>query len=245
MTGPSGDPGLHAHRCLGHPDHDLSILIVDDHRLLADVLALRLEADDRVGRVDAVTTLAAARAMAHTVRPDIVLLDLDLDGICGLDLLPDLEEAGARPRVIVLSGSKQTSDIVAALRAGVEGWITKDGDLEEVLLAATQVLDGHLHLPLDRMKPVVHALLEESRAVARSRGFLDDLTDRQVDVLRCLVTGMSRHETATQLFLSTNTVRTHVQNMLHQLGLHSTPELVAAARRAGLTAVPDAQGHAS
>ena len=245
MTGPSGDPRLHEHPCREHPDHDLSILIVDDHRILADVLALRLEADDRVGRVDAVTTLAAARAMAHTVRPDIVLLDLDLDGVCGLDLLPDLEEAGARPRVIVLSGSKQTSDIVAALRAGVEGWITKDGDLEEVLLAATQVLDGHLHLPLDRMKPVVNALLEESRAVARSRGFLDDLTDRQVDVLRCLVAGMSRQETASHLFLSTNTVRTHVQNMLHQLGLHSTPELVAAARRAGLTEVPDPQGHAS
>ena len=137
----------------------------------------------------------------------------------------------------MLSGSKRTSDIVAALRAGVEGWITKDGDLEEVLLAATQVLDGHLHLPLDRMKPVVHALLEESETVVRSRGFLDDLTERQVDVLRCLVAGMSRHETATHLFLSANTVRTHVQNMLHQLGLHSTPELVAAARQAGLTAV--------
>ena len=126
MTGPSGDPRLYEHHCHEHPDHDLSILIVDDHRILADVLALRLEADDRVGRVDEVTTLAAARAMAHTVRHDIVLLDLDLDGICGLDLLPDLEEAGARPRVIVLSGSKQTSDILAALRAGVEGWSDED-----------------------------------------------------------------------------------------------------------------------
>ena len=219
MTGPSGDPGLHAHRCLGHPDHDLSILIVDDHRLLADVLALRLEADDRVGRVDAVTTLAAARAMAHTVRPDIVLLDLDLDGICGLDLLPDLEEAGARPRVIVLSGSKQTSDIVAALRAGVEGWITKDGDLEEVLLAATQVLDGHLHLPLDRMKPVVHALLEESRAVARSRGFLDDLTDRQVDVLRYLRDGLTNKEISANLGIAEKTVKVHIAAIFKTLNV--------------------------
>ena len=129
----------------------------------------------------------------------------------------------------MLSGSKRTSDIVAALRAGVEGWITKDGDLDEVLLAATQVLEGHLHLPLDMMKPVVHALLEESETVVRSRGFLDGLTQRQVDVLRCLVAGMSRNETAAHLFLSANTVRTHVQNMLHQLGLHSTP----AARRGG------------
>ena len=244
MNAPPGDPRRHEPCCDEHPGHDLSILIVDDHRLLADVLALRLEAEDRVGRVDAVTTLAAARAMVHAVRPDIVLLDLDLDGTCGLDLLPDLEEAGERPRVIVLSGSKETSDIVAALRAGVEGWITKDGDLEEVLTAAAQVLDGHLHLPLDSMRPVVDALLEESRAVVRSHGFLDDLTDRQVDVLRCLVTGMSRHETASRLFLSTNTVRTHVQNMLHQLGLHSTPELVAAARRAGITAYQGPPGSA-
>ena len=245
MNGPSGDPRRHEPCCDEHPAHDLSILIVDDHRILADVLALRLVADDRVRRVDAVSTLAAAKAMAHTVRPDIVLLDLDLDGTCGLDLLPDLEEAGTRPRVIVLSGSKRTCDIVAALRAGVDGWITKDGDLDEVLLAATEVLEGHLHLPLDSMKSVVQALLEESVTVVRSRGFLDDLTQRQTDVLRCLVAGMSRHETAAHLFLSANTVRTHVQNMLHQLGLHSTPQLVAAARQAGLSSASGPQGRAS
>jgi len=244
MTGPTGALPVHHHRHHEHRDHGLSILIVDDHRLLADVLALRLGADDRVRRVDAVSTLAAAKAMAHTVQPDIVLLDLDLDGTCGLDLLADLEEAGTRPRVIVLSGSKRTCDIVAALRAGVEGWITKDGDLDEVLLAATEVLEGHLHLPLESMKRVVHALLEESQTVVRSRGFLDDLTERQIDVLRCLVAGMSRHETAAHLFLSANTVRTHVQNMLHQLGLHSTPQLVAAARQAGLTTAPGPRGHA-
>ena len=102
MTGPTGDSQEHHRRHHEHPHHDLSILIVDDHRILADVLALRLGADDRVRRVDAVSTLAAAKAMAHTVQPDIVLLDLDLDGTCGLDLLPDLEEAGTRPRVIVL-----------------------------------------------------------------------------------------------------------------------------------------------
>jgi len=127
----------------------------------------------------------------------------------------------------------------------VEGWITKDGDLDELLLAATQVLEGHLHLPLDRMKPVVRALLEESETVVRSRGFLDGLTDRQVDVLRCLLAGMSRNETAAHLFLSANTVRTHVQNMLHQLGLHSTPQLVAAARQAGLAPASATQGNAS
>lgn len=245
MTGPTGDWQKHHHRHHEHPDHDLTILIVDDHRILADVLALRLGADDRVRRVDAVSTLAAAKAMAHTVQPDIVLLDLDLDGTCGLDLLPDLEEAGTRPRVIVLSGSKRTSDIVAALRAGVEGWITKDGDLDEVLLAATEVLEGHLHLPLDIMKPLVHALLAESENVVRSRGFLDELTERQIDVLRCLLAGMSRNETAAHLFLSANTVRTHVQNMLHQLGLHSTPQLVAAARQAGLAPASATQGNAS
>jgi DNA-binding NarL/FixJ family response regulator len=238
MTGPTGASQEHHQRHQEHAGHDLSILIVDDHRILADVLALRLGADDRVRRVEAVSTLAAAKAMAHTVQPDIVLLDLDLDGTCGLDLLPDLEEAGTRPRVIVLSGSKRTGDIVAALRAGVEGWITKDGDLDEVLLAATEVLEGHLHLPLDITKPVVHALLAESETVVRTRGFLDGLTQRQTDVLRCLVAGMSRNETAAHLFLSANTVRTHVQNMLHQLGLHSTPQLVAAARQAGLSSAP-------
>ena len=245
MSGQTGASQEHHHRHHEHPDHDLSILIVDDHRILADVLALRLGTEDRVRRVDAVSTLAAAKAMAHTVRPDIVLLDLDLDGTCGLDLLPDLEEAGTCPRVIVLSGSKRTCDIVAALRAGVDGWITKDGDLDEVLLAATEVLEGHLHLPLDSMKSVVQALLEESVTVVRSRGFLDDLTQRQTDVLRCLVAGMSRHETAAHLFLSANTVRTHVQNMLHQLGLHSTPQLVAAARQAGLSSASGPQGRAS
>jgi DNA-binding NarL/FixJ family response regulator len=218
----------------------VSVLIVDDHRIFADVLTMRLRADPHNDRVEPAYSLPAAAAVANRLRPEVVLLDYDVDGVCGLELLDQLRRLPTPPPVLVLSGSNDPLDMIAALEAGALGWVTKDASFEELLDAALAVVDGRLHLPKSSLKAVVDGLLTQARGQEVRGGLLSQLTERQVEVLRCLVSGMTRPQVAERLFLSTNTVRTHVQNMLHQLELHSTHALVAAALRAGVEGIDTA-----
>jgi DNA-binding NarL/FixJ family response regulator len=118
----------------------------------------------------------------------------------------------------------------------------KDAGFDEVLAATREALQGRFHLPSAALRPVVSQLLREARAPQAPTTFVGDLTERQVEVLRCLVSGMTRADVAGRLYLSVNTVRTHVQNMLDQRGLHSTQALVAEARRAGVVGIDEVDG---
>lgn len=210
------------------------VLLVDDHRLFAETMTWRLRSEPEVAWVDQASSLPVAKALLASARPDVVLVDYDLDGVCGLDLLPDLARLFPRPAAIVLSGSEDVGSIIRGLRAGASGWVGKGGALQSLLGAIRTVLAGGIALPAAAWSPVVRALLDGPAPDAGDL-LLAELTPRRAEVLRCLVAGMSQRETAVLLHVSENTVRTHVQGLLRQLGVHSTPALTALARRAGVT----------
>ncbi len=217
----------------------LSILLVEDHRVFADVLALRLRADSRITRVEVAHTLTEARSVVTRFRPDVVLLDIQLVEESGLDLLDDIDRLPVRPEVLVLSGLSDTLRIVDALEAGVQGWISKESSFEVLVLAASEVHQGHMYLSPPTIRPVVTQLLSEARGEGREPSFVDDLSRRELEVLRCLVSGMTRREIATSLYLSVNTVRTHVQHLLRRADQHSTLSLVALARELGVAGIDE------
>ena len=216
-----------------------SVLLVDDHRIFASVLANQLRSAARIQSVDIATSLDEARANLHRRRPDVVVLDLRLDGETGLDLFADLNQVSDPPRVLMLSATSSPAEIVRALDAGAHGWVTKTARFETLLAAAEQVGRGQIYLEPQTIDPVLRLLLSRRASQEKARNFVDTLTVRQAEVLRCLVGGLSRAESAERLHLSPNTVRTHVQVLMRSADVHTTLALVALARELGVTAIDD------
>lgn len=218
----------------------IAVLLVDDHRVFAEVLAMRLRGERGIGEVEIAFSIGTARAMANRIHPDVVLLDYDLAGESGLDLIGQLEDQGQRPPVVMVSAGHDPRLIVEALERGAEAWVPKDAGFDVLLGAVSEVLRGHLYLPPDALRSVVERLVEQAHGpTTPEHSFVDDLSSRELEVLRCLVSGMTRVEVAQRLFISTNTVRTHVQNVLKAAELHSTLALVAAARERGVIGIDD------
>ncbi len=225
---------------MGAWGRQITALLVDDHRVFAEVLAMRLRGEPGIGMVEIAFSLGSARALANKVRPDVVLLDYDLAGESGLDLINALDGDGGRPPVVMVSAGHDPRLLVEALERGAEAWVPKDAGFDVLLHAIDEVLRGHLYLPPNALRSVVDRLVEQAHGpVAPAHSFVDELSGRELEVLRCLVSGMTRVEVAQRLFISTNTVRTHVQNVLKAAELHSTLALVAAARERGVTGVDE------
>jgi two-component system nitrate/nitrite response regulator NarL len=210
-------------------------LVVDDHRVFAEVVVARLRALPGVERVEMALSLNEARSLLPSFAPQVVLLDEDLGGERGTDLIPAIKARDPAARVVMVSGTDDASRIIAALEAGADGWVGKDARFDALVRACAAVLDGHLHLYPPVVEPVVRQLLQR-RAASWAGSFVDDLSPRELEVLRCLVAGMTRAEVARRLYISPNTVRTHVQHLLGHAQVHSTVALVAAARSAGVQA---------
>lgn len=214
---------------------DVDILVVDDHRVFAEALAMRLALEPEIGRVRVADDLASARVELAQLGDGLVLLDYHMGDACGLDLMADVDQLAVRPTVVVVSGTNDPEAIVAGLRAGVDAWMLKAdgyGALVEVSIAAR---DHVMTLPHRSLSEVVQRLVSGHRDAPAHTTFLDELTPRELDVLRLLVSGLRRDQVANRLYLSPNTVRTHVQHLLRRAGVHSTVALVARARDAGLT----------
>lgn len=213
---------------------EISLLIVDDHRIFAEALSLRMRREAGVGTVTLAYCLDDARALAARVRPDVVVLDYDLDGELGTDLIPCLRDLPHPPQIVMLSATDAADHVVDAIALGASAWVLKEGSADDLLLAASEVLNGHMYLSPTTVRPVIERLLTRVREHDQPT-FLDELSKRQREVLQCLAAGMTRAETAQHMFITTNTVRTHVQHLLRAAGVHSTLALVARARELGVS----------
>lgn len=215
----------------------IKLLLVDDHKIFADVLAVRMQSEQIVESIRIACSLNEARADLRHVRPDLILLDLRLNDEVGLDLFTDLREMTHPPDVLILSGTEGARWTVEAFRAGAQGWVNKTAPFETLMFAVAEVLRGNMYLAPPTLKPVLLYLVAHTAAQVVRPSFVDDLTQRQTEVLRCLVEGMSRAECAARLHLSVHTVRTHVQHLLKAADLHSTLALAARARELGVDGI--------
>jgi DNA-binding NarL/FixJ family response regulator len=216
-----------------------TVLVVDAQRLFAEVLARRLREVPAIGHAQVAWSVDQARLTADDRTPDVVLLDPDLEGESGLDLVRHLAGLPGPPRVVVVSRGSDPSAVVHGLVLGVRGWVSKQSSFGDLLQAIDAVRRGDLHLPPAAWRPVVLQLLNERSTRAAQESFLGELTERQAQILRCLVAGMTRAEIAKSLKVSPHTVRTHLRDMFRIVGVHSTPHLVAVARAAGVTGAPN------
>jgi DNA-binding NarL/FixJ family response regulator len=244
----------------------ISVAVVDGQRTFADALADRLAAEPGMLVVAAVESAAALRRSLVGRHADIVLLDSSLPE--AIELAAELARARAptssgatssgatssgatssgatssgatspAARVIMLGTLPDAAYIVDAFHAGVAGWVQKEESIEHLLDAIRGVIRGETQLPAAVVGPVLRLLLEERDEQHVSRRYpLAALTPREREVLLHLAEGIGRREVAERMHLSAHTVRSHLQNLMGKLGVHTTLEAVALARRAQLREIP-------
>ncbi|WSD97788.1 response regulator transcription factor [Streptomyces sp. NBC_01474] len=237
----------------------IRVLVVDDHRIFAESLAAALAAEPDVDVSAAGSGPAALRCMdraaAEGRRFDVLLVDADLgaalhgprpamavpdaapgqDGLVdGISLVAGVRSGQPTVRTVVLAEKDDPRRAALALQAGASGWVAKDCSLSRLLTVIRGVLRDETHLPPALLTSVLRELTAARKHRTDSERLVESLTPREREVLRCMVAGLGRKAVAERLFLSPHTVRTHMQNVLGKLGVHSTLAAVALARRAGV-----------
>ncbi|MCX0244294.1 LuxR C-terminal-related transcriptional regulator [Streptomyces drozdowiczii] len=247
---------------MGVPVARIRVLVVDDHRIFAESLAAALAAEPDVEVAAAGSGPAALRCLERAAAEgrgyDVLLADAELGAaavpaprpgpgpgpagpVDGIALVGAVRAARPSVRTVVLAEKDDPARAALALKAGACGWVAKDSSLQRLLAVIRGVLRDETHLPAALLTGVLRELLADRKHRTESEKLVESLTPREREVLRCMVAGLGRKAVAERLFLSPHTVRTHMQNVLGKLGVHSTLAAVALARRAGVGPVDLAQ----
>lgn len=209
----------------------VKLLILVQERTFADALSTRLEAEQDIKIVAALHTRSPLTRLFTRSAADVVLIDADLPDQAALHLCEELSRLDDAPHVILLSQSTDPRSIVRAIEAGAVGWVRKDESLDRLIAVIRGVARNETWLPPDETGEVLRLLLRRPDTKPDAPGeLLEALTPREREVLVCLADGAGRCDVAERLHMSPNTVRTHVQNLMGKLGVHSTLEAVALTR---------------
>lgn len=209
----------------------IRVVIADDQALVRTGLRMILSAEPDIDVVaEAHDGSAAIEAVAQH-RPDVVLMDVRMPGVDGIEATRVVTAGHAPPRVLVLTTFDLDEVVYDALRAGASAFLLKDASEERLTAAIRVVADGgSLFAP-----SVTRRLIEEFASRGHERTVdLAGLTDRETEVLRLVARGMSNQEIAAQLFVTENTVKTHVARLLMKLGVRDRVQAVVAAYESGL-----------
>jgi DNA-binding NarL/FixJ family response regulator len=203
----------------------LRVMLVDDHGFVRAAMRQALTAPDIEIAGEAATAEEALR-LAPQVRPDVMLLDIDLPGMSGLRLLRELGPRLPNTRIVMLTVSHEQRDVLEAVRLGAAGYLTKDLDAGALLRSVRAVKDGDLAMPRRMAARVLRDLVETTKAVPidRSEPGLAALSPREEEILRLLADGLTDREIGEALTISTRTVETHVSNILRKLEARNRAE---------------------
>lgn len=214
----------------------IRVLLVDDHQLLTGALSRMLASEPDIQVVGVAGTVAEAKAIARE-RLDVVLMDYRLPDGTGADATRAIKARWPAARVVMLTALNDDETILESIQAGADGYLTKDRAVEDVVGAVRAAHAGETLLP----RSVIMGIAQRV-AAARDRGTerrqVDPLTPRELEVLRALTEGLSTPEICERLFIAPNTLRTHVQNIMGKLRVHSKLEAVAFALRNRLVEPP-------
>ena len=208
-----------------NPDTPIRILIAYDHPVVREGLAAMIKRRTDMTVVAEANHGREAVALFHQHQPDVVLMDLRMPEMDGVEAILTIREQTPEARVIVLTTYDTDEDIYRALRAGAKAYLLKDTPREELLDTIRAVSAGRTRVPSDVAAKLVERVSSET------------LTAREVDVLRLIVAGHSNREIATLLYISEGTVKTHVNHLLMKLGVSDRTQAVTTALKRGLVSL--------
>jgi DNA-binding NarL/FixJ family response regulator len=214
----------------------IRVLLVDDHQLLTGALAKTMAHEADIQVVGVAGSVGEAKALARE-RLDVVLMDYRLPDGTGAEATRAIKARWPAARVVMLTALNDDETVLESIQAGADGYLTKDRAVDEVVEAVRSAHAGETLLP----RSVIVGIAQRV-AAARDRGNerrqVEPLTARELEVLRALTEGLSTPEICERLFIAPNTLRTHVQNIMGKLRVHSKLEAVAFALRHRLVEPP-------
>ncbi len=196
------------------------VLLVDDHPLFRRGVMQLIAAQPDFEVVGEAASGEEGVVLTQTLNPDIVLLDVDMRGMGGLQALKQIKESGAETQVIMLSVSDAEMNLVTAVRSGADGYLLKDAEPEEMLEKLRQAARGEVIFTDSLMAMLVDAMRTGTPAPATDEA----LTERERQILQLIADGKSNKHIARQLGISDGTVKVHVKNLLRKLHLRSRLE---------------------
>lgn len=217
----------------------IRVLLADDHTLFREMLFHTLVEEDDIEVVAEACNGEEAIEKARCLKPDIIILDIDMPKVNGLEAIRIIKRENAESKVVILTALDEDSYIFQFIREGASGYLMKDTNAQEVIRAIRVAFSGE-----SLIQPrVVKKILNEFCKLTQERGkspekekaeTLSVLTEREKEVLALVARGMNNREIASSLFISEATVKTHVANLMSKLSLRDRVEMVLFALKAGM-----------
>lgn len=207
-----------------------SILLIDDHPMLRNGVKQLIALDDRLQVVAEASNGVQGVELAGLHDPDLILLDLNMPGMNGLDTLVQLRTIDLSGRIVVFSVSNHEDDVVNALKRGADGYLLKDMEPEELLKSLHQAAAGQMVLSETLTNVLVASLRENRPAEERD---IEQLTRRERDILKLITQGMTNKAIARKLSITESTVKVHVKHLLKKMKLKSRVEAAVWALQSG------------
>jgi DNA-binding NarL/FixJ family response regulator len=205
----------------------IKVLLGDDHTLVREGLRRFIDSIDGVEVLGEAATGAEMVALAGETDPDIVVLDIRMPEMDGIEAARRITEQVPGARVVMLTAYDDRHFVVEAVRAGAQGYVLKSKDAEHLLQAVRLVHDGHMVID-----PELVVALADELAVAKDRDVgAQNLTEREVEVLQLLAFGYTNRDIAGRLYISPDTVKTHLEHIYQKLGANDRTAAVAEAMR--------------
>jgi NarL family two-component system response regulator LiaR len=220
-------------------DGRVTLLICDDHKILTDALTMVVGLDDTLQMVaPAVHDPETAIALCTEHLPDVVLMDIVFKGgMSGIEATRQIKEVSPSTKVVIMTAHDEDRLLVEAVEAGASGFLGKDEAADELLAAAKAAAEGEVLIDPATLTRLLAQVARERAAERDAQMLLDDLTEREREILQLLAQGMRNDGIAAKLYISPQTVQTHVRNILGKLRVHSKLEAVAFAVKYGAIAV--------
>lgn len=207
----------------------IRILIADDHAVVRRGLRALIETEDGMEVVGEAGDGGEAVQKAGSLHPDVILLDLVMPQMDGIEAIREIHRNDPKSRILVLTSFSEDEKVLTAIEVGAMGCLLKDATPEDLLRAIRDVYHGQSALNPTIARKLIHKLRE-----ADTKSPVEELTTREVEVLRLIARGLSNREIGEKLFISEPTVRTHVSNILMKLDLPNRTQAALFAVREGL-----------
>jgi DNA-binding NarL/FixJ family response regulator len=214
------------------------VVVVDDHRMFAEALELLLEGEEDMVTAGIAHSGEEALASLSETAPDVVLMDLDLPGMTGVEAIRRIRKLSPSTQVVVISAMQDPSDMAAALSAGACGFVPKTEAADDLVGMIRRAVAGEIVLSSRDLRDALIKLKAAQRSRSDAEQLLYQLTHREIQLLQAMAEGASTRELAQRLFISQRTVQTHVKNILAKLGVHSKLEAVTFALRYEVIRIP-------
>lgn len=211
----------------------IRVLVIDDHRMFADALEMLLAGEEGIESVGVAETAEDALEITGRECPDVVLMDIDLPGMDGIEATRRILEVCPDAKVVTITALKPDEVISRAIEAGACGFIAKTRAADELVDVIRKAAEGEMVLPSGDIGPILERLQATRQERDGAELLFRELTDREREILEGMAQAKSTQELARELYISPHTVQAHVRSILSKLGVHSKLEAVVFALKHG------------